>query len=126
MSSKLDPVLPEADSLDLLTTCLESVLSLLSDGVKKGKPDSYQQQVVQDQLLASTLKSLNGMLQELLAKDFSPDGFYSIVRVGDSIVGMRDTVMRVWDPIVGMRDIVVRAWNPILRMGDSIVRTMDY
>ncbi|XP_067937977.1 maestro heat-like repeat-containing protein family member 1 [Watersipora subatra] len=76
---QLDPALPPADSLEMLTVSLRSVLSLHTIGARKGKADTYDQQVAQEDLMKSTLASLETLMQELLVKNFSGTGLENMV-----------------------------------------------
>lgn len=66
---------------DVLNCCITCVLALPADGVSKGKPDTYDEQVAQDLLMKSTMLSLNNLLEEFLVKDLSPAGLHSITKV---------------------------------------------
>ena len=91
-------MLPEADSLEILTTCLKSIVPLPVDGVKKGKSETYEQQVAQEKLTQTTLQSLDNLLQQLLVKDFSSNGLNSIVKVSctHSSLSTRGSTMIGW------------------------------
>lgn len=72
----------EADIYELVKTCLDSMCPLPSNGVRKGKSESYEEQLSQEQLMEASLSSLNKLLQEILVKTFSPAGINSVYQVG--------------------------------------------
>ena len=47
----------------------------------EGKSDSYEEQVAVEELMTSTLESLNNLLQEILQKDFTARGLDTITKV---------------------------------------------
>ena len=80
-SSKLEPALTDAEVFDVIKCATDSLFALPPGGVKKGKSETYEEQMRQEQLMESTMASLNNLLIEILNKDFSPNGFGAIFKV---------------------------------------------
>lgn len=56
-------------------------MKLPADGSKKGKPESYELQVEHEEQLQKTMSSLQNLFEEILSKEYSPQGLQSIIKV---------------------------------------------
>ena len=84
-TSKLDPILSDAEMFDLIkssTDCLYPLPPEGETGGKKGKSESDDSKLEAEVLLEATFENLHELLKELLKKDCTPTAFDNIFKVG--------------------------------------------
>ena len=82
--SKLEPQLSDADTFDLIKTSTDCLFKLpaglLVPG--KGKEEAKEEQVRENEtLIKASFKSLHDLLEELLRKDLTSQGFLKVFKV---------------------------------------------